>query len=81
MKGLAGQVYKLNRKDNMQILKQKLLSSGYGTHKYLVEWLGECTKEELINTVDGSSGNYGGYVEVSSQKGQHYKGIVGVYYD
>lgn len=65
----------------MQIIKKNLISSGYGTHKYQVEWLGNYTDKELIDAVDGSTGNYGGYVEVMYSKSKHYKGIVGVYYD
>lgn len=48
----------------MQIIKKNLLSSAHGTHKYYVEWIGEYTDTALINAVDGSTGNYGGYVKV-----------------
>ncbi len=62
-------------------IKKKLLSSGFGTHKYYVEWAGDWTAKDLIDAVDGTTGNYGGYVDVSTQNGEYYTGIVGVYYD
>lgn len=67
----------------MQIIKKQLLSSAHGTHKYYVEWLGIYTDKELINAVDGSTGNYGGYVklELVDCVRKKYRGTVEVYYD
>ena len=67
----------------MQIIKKQLLSSAHGTHKYYVEWIGEYTDTALINAVDGSTGNYGGYVKVQlvDCERNKYRGIVEVYYE
>lgn len=65
----------------MQIIKKKLISSAHGTHKYYVEWLGEWTEKELVDAVDGSTGNYGGCVHVTYRKFNYYKGFVEVYYE
>lgn len=56
--------------------------SGYGTSKYIAEWQGDWTVEELVNYVDNSTGNYGGRIEnlMYLPEGT-YKGIVCVYYD
>lgn len=58
------------------------VGTGYGTHKYRCTWKGDWTVEQLVNYVDGSTGNYGGRIENKwKTEDGTYKGTVCVYYD
>ena len=66
----------------IEILKQEIFYKKCGTAKYKVQWRGYYKDEqELINAVDGSSSNYGGYVRFLKKENGVSFGIVHVYYD
>ena len=67
----------------IEILERELIASGHGTHKYRVKWRADepYTEEELIDAVDGTTGNYGGRVKTQACACGTYWGTVCVYYD
>ena len=66
----------------IEILKQEPFYSKCGTTKYKVQWRGTWENDqEIIDAVDGSGGNYGGFIHIKAQDDDVYTGVVHVWYD
>ena len=60
----------------------EFLGSGYACHKARCTWSPNCSKEDLVNYVDDSTGNYGGRLEnVKENEDGTESGTVVVYFD
>ena len=80
-----------------EIIHSRLLKTGYGTHHYYVIYTGDWNETTLINCLDiklfkpteeeykeyseVTNMNYGGYVNIISERNGITTAKVGIYYD
>ena len=72
----------LENNPDKNIIIDKWLGDTYGCHRAKATWTINCSVKEVIDYVDGSTGNYGGRIEnLKENENGTESGTVYVYFD